>query len=332
MGISSNPSAAPLPQPLDMPNSTNPFRSLARNKYPRVSSLANPLICGLAASAASIHSTPPPHPLHSHQDLCPLLISPPIPRFFWITTAHSATNSTFSPGRLPWSSPLKIAIIPFAVLSNTTTSPAKIRANLLALGMPIDEEKMYTASAAAAEYVIEKFPAPRIFNLATQGIADLLEGKAQWVQTSDQPCDAVICGAPANRFATPERQRLALKLLRSGAELIGICADRVYTSPRGIEIGVGALTHLLAYAANISPTFTGKPNRIFFDHLCQRLNVAPSHCILIGDNLESDVAGAAALNMKTILPLTGVTHIEDIEKLPLIRRPNWIIKDLTELL
>ena len=223
--------------------------------------------------------------------------------------------------------------IPYAVLSNTTSSHQSIGRHLRRLGMPISDPHIYTAAGAAADYVTEKFPGvPRVFNLATDGIAELLDGKVCWIESDREPCDAVICGAPANRFAAPDRQQAAMRLLRAGAELVGICADRVYSSPRGIEIGVGGLAHMLSYAANVPIIFAGKPNKLFFDHLCQRLHVAATQCILIGDNLESDVAGAAALGMKTILPLTGVTRIEDIDPLPQALRPSWIVRDLKELL
>ncbi|HEY1686998.1 MAG TPA: HAD-IA family hydrolase [Tepidisphaeraceae bacterium] len=221
----------------------------------------------------------------------------------------------------------------YAVLSNTTASPRKIAGQLSRMGMAIVEKHIYTAAAAAADHVLEAFKGvPRVFNLATAGIAELLEGKVRWVESGDEPCDVVICGAPANRFAGLDRQRIALKLLRNGAALVGICADRVYTSPRGLEIGVGALSRMFEYGAGITATFAGKPNRLFFDHLCQKLGVAPERCILIGDNLESDVAGAMGAGMKTILPLTGVTQREDLERLAEGRRPNWVVKDLTELL
>jgi NagD protein len=237
------------------------------------------------------------------------------------------------PGAAELVARLQTAGIAYAVLSNTTSSPQSIGKQLRRLGMSILDEYIYTASAAAADCVMETFPGkPRVFNLATDGIAELLDAKVRWIESADEPCDAVICGAPANRFAVLDRQRIALELLRNGAELVGICADRVYPSPRGLEIGVGGLAHMLSYAANVPITFAGKPNKLFFDHLCQRLNVTADRCILIGDNLESDVAGAAALGMKTILPLTGVTRSEDIDRLFPARRPNWVVPDLRELL
>jgi 4-nitrophenyl phosphatase len=159
----------------------------------------------------------------------------------------------------------------------------------------------------------------------------MLEGKVHWVQTPAEPCDAVICGVPLNVFATEERQRTAMLLLRQGAALVGICADRVYPSPRGLEFGVGAMAAMLAYAAAVKPIFCGKPEKIFFHELCDRLGVAPADCVLIGDNLESDIAGGKAVGMRTILALSGVSTRQDAERLPIELRPDAVIGDLREL-
>jgi ribonucleotide monophosphatase NagD (HAD superfamily) len=89
---------------------------------------------------------------------------------------------------------------------------------------------------------------------------------------------------------------------------------------------------MLAYAANIRPTFCGKPEKIFFDELCNRLNVKSDKCILIGDNLESDIAGARAVGMATVLTLSGVTREKDLVNLPAEKKPGRIIASLAELL
>ena len=115
--------------------------------------------------------------------------------------------------------------------------------------------------------------------------------------------------APANEHATEDRRRTALMLARHGAAIVGCCADRVYPSPRGIEFGCGSLTWMLSYAANVEPVFCGKPEQIFFHELCQRLNVTPEMCILIGDNLEADIGGGKGVSMRTILSLSGVTDL-----------------------
>ena len=88
---------------------------------------------------------------------------------------------------------------------------------------------------------------------------------------------------------------------------------------------------MLSYASGVEPVFCGKPEKLFFNELCHRLDAPPERCVLIGDNLESDIAGAKGVGMKTILTLTGVATREDAGKLPEIARPDWVIEDLTVL-
>lgn len=221
----------------------------------------------------------------------------------------------------------------FACLSNSTTSPLRIMSRLLRMGVEIDPSNIYTAAAAAADHVIAKHgPRPRVLNLATEGIQEMLNGLVDWVNSNGEPCDAMIVGTLTNAYATEERLRIGLHLLRKGAELIGISADRVYPSQRGIEFGSGALTAMLAFAANVQPTFCGKPNEVFFTSLCKRLAVAPKDCLLIGDNVEADILGGRGLGMSTILTLTGVTRRRDLHNVLPHMKPDIVVEDLQELM
>ena len=222
----------------------------------------------------------------------------------------------------------------YACLTNSTSNPERIAARLGRMGVKVDPAHIYTAAAAACDFVMERFGAqsapPRVFNLSTEGVHDMLDGKVQWVNDERGPCDAVVCGVPVNVFATDERQRAAMILLRKGAALVAICADRVYPSPRGMEFGVGAMSAMMAYAANVTPVFTGKPERFFFEELCRRLGVAPRRCVLVGDNLESDIAGAKGVGMATILTLSGITQRGHLARAA--QQPDAVIENLTDLL
>lgn len=220
----------------------------------------------------------------------------------------------------------------FACLTNSTSSPQRIAARLARMGIDLAPELVHTAAQATADYVLQKFsPRPRLFNLATEGVEEMLNGRVDWVQSTGEKCDAVIAGAMTNLYATEERQRVALALLRGGSALVGICADRVYPSPRGIEFGSGAFCSLLAYAANVTPVYCGKPEEVFFHSLYMKLHVEPAKCLLIGDNLESDIAGSKRLGMRTILVLTGVTGRDDLCDADEKHRPDAVIGDLLEL-
>jgi HAD superfamily hydrolase (TIGR01450 family) len=224
----------------------------------------------------------------------------------------------------------------YACLSNSTSSPRRTVMRLQTMGLNLDPDHIYTAAAAACDFVISHLPKnqskPRIFNLSTQAVGEMLEGSVDWVRTGGEPCDCIIVGTPTNAFATDERQRIALELARKGAKVLGICADRVYPSPRGIEFGAGALSWMIAYAAGVQPVFTGKPQELFFRELCRRLDVDPTQCLLVGDNIESDVFGAQRVGMRTILTLTGVTRRSDLPSFPKERQPDFIVEDLNELM
>jgi ribonucleotide monophosphatase NagD (HAD superfamily) len=99
-----------------------------------------------------------------------------------------------------------------------------------------------------------------------------------------------------------------------------------------MEFGVGAMSAMMAYAANVTPVFTGKPERFFFEELCRRLGVSPRRCVLVGDNLESDIAGAKGVGMKAVLVLTGVATEADVERAPAELRPDWVVPGLPELM
>ncbi|HMB95790.1 MAG TPA: HAD hydrolase-like protein [Tepidisphaeraceae bacterium] len=228
----------------------------------------------------------------------------------------------------------------FACLSNSSASPLRVMHRLHDMGVELVPDQIYTAAAAACDYILQNYPMEnpeprrkaRVFNLATESVQEMLDGLVEWVRGGGEPCDVVLAAAPSCAYATEPRQRIALELLRRGSELLGLCADRVYPSPRGLEFGSGAMCSLLAYAANVTPTFCGKPERIFFVELCQRLKVEPNRCVLIGDNLESDVMGAKPLGMATILTLSGVTRRRDLQSLDEESRPDHVVEDLTELI
>jgi HAD superfamily hydrolase (TIGR01450 family) len=233
----------------------------------------------------------------------------------------------------------------FACLSNSADSPLRLMDRLNTMGMDLEPDNIYSAGAAACDYVLENFPRqspgtlvpgssskPRVFELSTESVHEMLDGQVDWVHTGGEPCDVVLSGAPSNFYNTAERRRIALLLLRHGAALVAVCADRVYPSPRGLEFGSGSMAAMLSYAANVKPVFCGKPERIFFMELCHRLKIDPASCVLIGDNVESDVVGAKTVGMATVLVLSGVTRRKDLRFLSPQHQPDFVVEDLSELL
>ncbi len=138
------------------------------------------------------------------------------------------------------------------------------------------------------------------------------------------------------RPPTPAQRQIgndtAIKLLRGGAKLVGVCADRLYPSRHGLEIGCGAFCAMLAYAAGTRPTFCGKPEASFFHDACRLIGAEPSQCLMIGDNLDADILGAKAVGMRAGLVLGGVSTQKDVADLPDDLRPAFVADDLRAVL
>lgn len=221
----------------------------------------------------------------------------------------------------------------YACLTNAGASPRQLSKRLTGMGVDIHPDHIWSCAAACAEYVLHRFGTnASVFNMATEGMDELLSGKVRWTEHDQDRCDVVLAAGPVNRGASPERQWMALQLLRRGAALVGLCADRVYPSHRGFEFGSGAMTAMLAYAADTKPTFCGKPEEVFFRELCTRLGVAPERCILLGDNLDSDIAGARRVGMSSALMLTGITSRAEAARAGHERRPDFVVESMTNLI
>jgi len=224
------------------------------------------------------------------------------------------------------------------VTNNSAVTVAQQVKRLAGCGLHVPAEFIYTSGRAMADWIRQRFAAPRVCNFAGHALHDELADIATFVEDSadETRCDVVTVGTHLRENAIDFRYDAAIRALyhlRQGAELLVGCADRVYMYDGRPEFGSGAWGALFAFAADVPPKkvhYAGKPDPEFFLHLCQRLNVAPQKCLLIGDNLESDVAGGLSVGMTTALVLTGVSTRREVEEGRI--RPHVVVKDLSELL
>lgn len=220
----------------------------------------------------------------------------------------------------------------FAVITNSTHGADFLAKRLQNAGIEVQPDEVWSAARAACDHVVRRFEGrrPRVFNLGALDMEPMLEGRGAWVDGG--ACEAVIAGTPDNERAGPDRQRVAVELLRGGAELVGVCADRLFPSTRGIEIGCGSFCAMLAHATGREPTFCGKPEARFFLELCEKLKVSPGRCLIVGDNLESDIAGAKLLGTTAALVMTGVARPEDVDATESSLRPDVVVESLPQLM
>lgn len=86
------------------------------------------------------------------------------------------------------------------------------------------------------------------------------------------------------------------------------CSNPDRTSPRAggrLVVSPGALAHDIADSGG-SVTFYGKPHAPVFRAVELAMNVAPNRCLMVGDSLEHDIAGAANAGWQTLFIRGGI--------------------------
>lgn len=101
------------------------------------------------------------------------------------------------------------------------------------------------------------------------------------------------------------RLERAANCLKTGARLIVANPDTTHPGPRHTIVPeTGALYAALTACIGdieIETEIIGKPGPRLFEIACKALDIAPKSAIMIGDNPTTDIAGADALGMRSIL-------------------------------
>jgi glycerol-1-phosphatase len=96
----------------------------------------------------------------------------------------------------------------------------------------------------------------------------------------------------------------AIGAVLGGADMIASCRDRTFPTGNGMSPGTGAIVAALEYATQRTALAVGKPEPQIFLTALDRLG--QGRTLVVGDRLESDLAGAAAAGLDGAIVLTGV--------------------------
>jgi 4-nitrophenyl phosphatase len=97
----------------------------------------------------------------------------------------------------------------------------------------------------------------------------------------------------------------------------------------GIVPGAGALLALLQAATDVAPFVIGKPAPTMLHAAVDMLGADARRTLMIGDRLDTDIAGAQAAGLASALVLTGVTSPESLRESEI--QPDGVYADLPAL-
>lgn len=94
----------------------------------------------------------------------------------------------------------------------------------------------------------------------------------------------------------------ALQVLTRGGAFLALNVDLVVPVEGGRVLpGNGAIAAALTAASGVAAEVVGKPSPFFFEAALRRFGASAGTTLMVGDTLDSDIAGGAAAGMRTVL-------------------------------
>ena len=209
------------------------------------------------------------------------------------------------------------------ILTNSTLKSRKhCTDKLTQRGFHVHQEEVITASYATAKYLKTLNPKSCWVMLNGKGIEEF-EG----LQFDQDNPEYIVVGDYREGFNF-ENMNKALKLLTAGAKLIVMIPEKVDHSLGGVELTVGAYGKMLEDAAGIKATWIGKPNKYIFEVTLNTLGVDRKKVLMVGDRVATDIIGARAAGIKSVLVKTGEFKECDLNG---DDQPDYIVDSVREI-
>ncbi|EHC75456.1 Phosphatase NagD, partial [Salmonella enterica subsp. enterica serovar Mississippi str. A4-633] len=77
------------------------------------------------------------------------------------------------------------------------------------------------------------------------------------------------------------------------------------------------------------PFYVGKPSPWIIRAALNKMQAHSEETVIVGDNLRTDILAGFQAGLETILVLSGVSTIDDIDSMPF--RPSWIYPSVAEI-
>lgn len=215
------------------------------------------------------------------------------------------------------------------VTNNATRSPDQVAAHLRELGFTVTVDDIVTSAQSAAHLLAGRLPpGSRVLIVGTEALADeIATAGLHPVHRYDDNPVAVVQGL-STTIGWAELAEAALAI-RAGAVWVATNVDLTLPTERGLLPGNGSLVAALRAATGAEPLVTGKPARALLDDAVARGEFrAP---LVVGDRLDTDIEGANAARLPSLMVLTGVNSARDAVYAEPARRPTYIGHDLRSL-
>jgi len=219
------------------------------------------------------------------------------------------------------------------ITNNATRQPEHYVEKFAGYGVSAQADHMFTSATVTADYLVKTFPLGSAFYVIGEiGVRSALmsEGLTAYNGEDKPPEDVVAVVVGLDRTLTYMKLRIATLLIRSlDIPLIATNPDKTFPAKEGIVPGAGAIVAALETATGRNAKVIGKPSPTMYQVAMEKLGGRLETTAVLGDRLDTDIAGAVLLGMGSILVLSGITTQSEAETSEI--HPDFVFEDIGAL-
>jgi NagD protein len=252
----------------------------------------------------------------------------PKPVECWLTDMDGVLvhEETVIPGAPEFIAALQESGTQFLVLTNNSIfTPRDLRARLLASGIDVPEQAIWTSALATAQFLADQRPGGTAFVVGEAGLTTALH-EVGYTLTDRLP-DYVVLGE--TRTYSFEAITKAIRLIEGGARFIATNPDVSGPSPLGTLPATGSVAALISAATGHQPYYVGKPNPLMMRSALNRVDAHSESTVMIGDRMDTDVISGLEAGLRTILVLTGSTRPDQVQRFPY--QPTRVVDSIADV-
>ena len=216
------------------------------------------------------------------------------------------------------------------ITNNASRTPEAVAEQLRGFGLELVPDDVVTSPQAAVELLRPLVPAgSTILVVGGEGLTRTLELAGYRVTGSalDAPAAVVQGFHPSVGWVHLAEACYAIR--DHGIPWIATNQDWTIPQTRGIAPGNGTLVSAVHTAVGILPVVAGKPERAIFDTAVARFGARSP--LMVGDRLDTDIAGAHRAGMPSAMVLTGIDGPKQLLAAQPQERPTYILDHLGQL-
>jgi HAD superfamily hydrolase (TIGR01458 family) len=234
--------------------------------------------------------------------------------------------------------------IPYRIVTNTSLMSRRAMSAWAArAGFNLPAEHILSALSLSAAYTRRRHAGRPIFVLASEDARSEFAG--QHLLSDEEAgrhgatASAVVIG-DSPESATYDNLNHAFRLVRGGAELVGMHRNPWWLTPDGPTLDSGAFVTGLEFASGRRATVIGKPSPAFFREAAAELvaelpGAKRGDLAMVGDDVFNDVVAAQRLGLRGVFVRTGKHGDADLAAAASRRRgggvPDAVAQSLAEV-